>query len=378
MPDINPNLRRRRLPALLLTAAYPAMAAALWALRAVSGPRASSEAAGVVLFQSYQVGDFFMALPAIRRLHGGLSVTVLCRPDCLFVLRRLGIPALACELPFLSRPTPKTFFASLRQAFRLRSRLGPVALDFHADPRAAFFLKVAGVRTVCGYRRPFAWFFDRLFPLSDRAVHQSEKDMDLASSFLESQGKHASYPSSVAPAPGGSAAPGAPARGLLLSCWTRKEEKNWPLARWDETLDHLLAQGRRVTVIVPPDGGAEFRAFRARRRERVEFLEADLESVHDRAQGCEAVITLDNFLGHLGAYLGKPVFWINGSSDPAHVRPLGPRVAAVQADPMPCRPCGHRCNNPDRLKCLLELRSEAVLPRLDAWLAEGGQNPQKP
>lgn len=376
MDGINPNLRRRKGPALLLAAAAPLLHAALWALRPRSAP------SGVFLFQSYQVGDFFMALPAIRRLHRGMPVTVLCRPDCAFVLRRLGIPALPCVFPFLARPSLPSFFASLREARRLRGRLGGAALDFHSDPRTAFFLKLAGTREAISYRRPAARFFDRLLPLSPAAVHQGEKDMDLAMRFLEERGKHAgdvshellkagpsndppgTLPDEPVPPP--AAAPAATRYDLLLSCWTRKEEKNWPLSRWDEVLNLLLARGRRPAVIVPPDGDSAFRDFRARWDSRLEFIQGDLEEIHDRARDSAAVIALDNFLGHLGAHFGKPVFWINGSSDPEHVRPRG--AAVVQKDPMPCRPCGHRCINPVHLQCLLELRTTDVLPKLDAWL----------
>lgn len=381
----NPNQGRRLLPGMALACAYPLLRLALWIL---PRPRPPADAR-VVLFQSYQVGDFFMALPAIRRLHGSLPVTVLCRPDCAFALARLGIPAVPGGFPFQSRPGLRTFLASLAEAYRLRSRLGPEALDFHADPRTAFFLKLAGVRAVSTFRRPWGFFFDREFPLSPGARHQGEKDMDLAERFLASgsAGVPAAPSASAIPAAqavppassiriregaGASVDPSPRTGGIVLSCWTRRPEKNWPLARWDLLLERLLATGREPKVLVPPDGDAEYAAFRRRWEGRAEFVEADLERIHDLVRGAAAAVATDNFLGHLAAGLGKPVFWINGSSDPSHVRPLGPGVEVVQVEPMPCRPCGHRCRNPVRLQCLAELHPGAVLPRLEAWLALNG------
>jgi ADP-heptose:LPS heptosyltransferase len=151
---------------------------------------------------------------------------------------------------------------------------------------------------------------------------------------------------------------------LLLACWTRKDEKNWPWERWDEVLSLLLSLGRDFAVLDAPDGDAGFAAFRARWGGRVRFLAADLPGVEDAVRGCAGVIGLDNFLGHMAGALGKPVLWINGSSDPAAVAPRGPRTEIAQREPMPCRPCGNRCVNPDYKACLKGLPPDPVTDRL--------------
>ena len=40
--------------------------------------------------------------------------------------------------------------------------------------------------------------------------------------------------------------------------------------------------------------------------------------------------------------------------------PQGPFTCCVQVEPMPCRPCDHRCVNPKRKECLETLRVEEV------------------
>jgi ADP-heptose:LPS heptosyltransferase len=74
----------------------------------------------------------------------------------------------------------------------------------------------------------------------------------------------------------------------------------------------------------------------------------------------------------MGAWLGKPVLWINGSSDPSHVAPRGPATVVVEVEPMPCRPCGHRCVNPVYKRCLLDLSPEGVIAAAAPWLAKLG------
>jgi ADP-heptose:LPS heptosyltransferase len=323
----------------------------------------------LLVFQAYQVGDLYMALPALQLLARHARVTVACRPGCEGLLARHGLDALPFPHPWFSASSPRAFLRGLSAAFALRGRTRAFAeaLDLSGDPRTAFMLKAAGCARTSGPRRPFAWLFDSVLPEPAYGrPHQAERDWAAAAAWLAARGIAAPLkPPSIAPAP---AAPsGAP---LLLACWTRKDEKNWPLERWDEVLAALLAAGRPFAVLDAPDGDAAFAAFRARWMARVRFLTADLPGIETAARECAGVIGLDNFLGHMAGFLGKPVLWINGSSDPDAVAPRGPRTEMVQVDPMPCRPCGHRCVNPVYKQCLLTLPAGPLLARLRAgWPA---------
>jgi ADP-heptose:LPS heptosyltransferase len=312
------------------------------------------------------VGDLFMALPAVRTLAQSFRVQVICRPDCVEILRQEGLETLAFDNVFFHRPGPGSFLATLRQAWALRGKLGAVALDFDADPRTAFWLRVAGVSRAISYVRPYALLFDRRFPIAEGIVHQADKNMAVAQGFLgmrevrrlskaadrrEDSGTPASRPAPVLD----------PATGpWILSCFTRKDTKNWPLDRWSDLLERLAPERIPLLILDAPDGDAAFRGFRDKWSPKVGFIRGPLAQIAGYVRAAAGVITTDNFLGHMAGYYGKPVLWINGSSDPGHVMPQGPRTRCVQIEPMPCRPCGHRCVNPRHKECLVELRSEEV------------------
>lgn len=360
----NANEYRRIGPGLLLALAYPFLRVltALLARRADPGVPTR-----LFVYQSYQVGDFFMALPAIRRLARNLPVTVIGRPDCLFALEGLGVPSVGFECPFFSRSAPGAFLASLRNAWALRRKLpaGVPVLDLEADPRTAFFLKVAGLGPLVSYGRRSARFFDRLLPLPAGVRHQGAKSEALAEAFLRDAGLAAER--GIA-APEASPNPATNDGGLLISCWTRKDTKNWPLPHWDAFLEELLRRGRPLRIVVPPDGDADFRAFRARWEGRIPFLAGGLPEMWSAVRACGGVVATDNFLGHMAAWAGKPVLWINGSSDPEHVAPRTHPLRIAQVDPMPCRPCRHRCVNPVYKQCLHALAPGEVLAAADDWL----------
>lgn len=359
MLNKNPNQFRRLGPAIGLALAYPWLRLFLLFLRQKN---TSTSPDSLTVFQSYQVGDFFMALPAIRLLAGQASIRVICRPDCAFVLRELGIEAIPFNNPFFVKPGIRTFLEGLGNALALRSQIGRVALDFNADPRTGFLLKVAGVRSVFSYQRPFAWFIDNKVDLPKEALHQSEKDKAVAAGFLNHEKRQSSaQPVNKTWLPKSSST-------LLISCWTRKDEKNWPLDSWQILIDELLTEGKSLCILVPPDGDQYFRDFQMRNQEKIEFLGLDLEGVYNRVQAAAGILCTDNFLGHMAAYLGKPVFWINGSSDPDQVRPYGNQTELVQLDPMECRPCRHRCINPVYKQCLMQLTPEMVKDRAKIWL----------
>lgn len=353
------NFTRRRGRGRLLSLLFPFLKTAAALLRGAP-PQGRPET--LLVFQAYQVGDLYMALPALRLLSRHKRIVVACRPDCEGLLRRAGLEAMPFPHPFFLNQTPGAFLSGLRAARALRGRIGE-ALDLNADPRTALMLAGAGARPCVTYARPFGWFFDETFPIQPGTAHQSDKDLAVAVAYLARRGIVLA-PEAVAAA---GAVSGADA-SLLLSCWTRKDEKNWPLEYWDKVLERLIAKGRVFAILDAPDGDEAFAAFRERWRGKAQFLSTGLEAIEDSVRRSAGVVATDNFLGHMAAWHGKPVFWINGSSDPAHVAPRGPGTRIVQYDPMPCRPCGHRCVNPRYKCCLLDLRPERVLADLEDWL----------
>ncbi len=340
---LNPNLTRRCLPGLLALAISPLLRALLLPLR-----RRSREDAPVTVFASYMVGDLFMALPALKRIAAAIPVRVLCRADCVSFLEREGIPAAPFTNSFRIRPTVSTFLETWRSAWSLRGHLDGIALDLDADPRTAFWLRIAGVARVVSYRRAYGILFDDAFALPSGAVHQADRDMAVVEEFLRRHVLNGRRATADGRAPSMGDLPGLrrgdgvaltervyhpppPSPAWLLSVWTRKPAKNWPLPSWEAFMQRLQEKGVPFAVIDAPDGDAEFRAFRERWNGRVDFARGSLVEIADRVRSSAGVIATDNFLGHMAGYYGKPVLWINVCSPAEQVEPRGPRTVRVQA-----------------------------------------------
>ncbi len=353
----NPNLKRRGGPGFWALFASPLLKPWLRLFRKGLSP----ESAPLTVFQSYLVGDLFMALPALKVLAREFDIRVVCRPDCVEILRSEGLEGIPFDNAFFVRPGPASFLKTLRSAWKLRGRLGSFALDFDADPRTAFWLKISGVRRAVSYSRPYAVLFDDLFPIDLKTTHQADKNLAVASGFLEYHEKHFGNkisPPVLKPVAASSHSP--ESKEWIVSCWTRKDTKNWPLERWDGFLEKMLDAKISFRILEAPDGDEPFRAFQLRWSGRAPFLRGDLADISEAVRNAAGVIATDNFIGHMAAHYNKPLLWINGSSDPAQVMPKGPFTHCVQVDPMECRPCGHRCVNPEYKACLKRLDVETV------------------
>ncbi len=324
----NPNLRRKRLPGLLALCAAPVLRFLLVPLRRRGGPEGP-----LLVFSAYMVGDVFMALPALKRLATAAPLRVLCRPDCAELLRHEGLDPLPFDNAFLTRRTPGAFLRTLRAAWALRRLPPSEALDLDADPRTAFWLRIAGATRITSFRRSYGVLFDETFELPAGAVHQADKDMAVVQAWVEREGgrrkvddREGLVPSAVHPLPSPLQAP-----VWLLSVWTRKPEKNWPLERWDEFMNRMAAGGIPFAILEAPDGDGAYRGFVAGWRGRAEIVSGPLEVVAEHVKASAGVVATDNFLGHMAGYYGKPVLWINVSSPAAQVEPRGPRTVRAGA-----------------------------------------------
>lgn len=367
-------MQRRPGGAIALRLAAPFLRMILALFRRPMSATSPENQGKITVFQAYMVGDLFMALPALRRLQaawGPGRVQVLCRPDCAVLLRERGFEALPLAHPWFMANTPRAFWASVRAALACRGHIGVTALDTDADPRSGFLLRLMGAGEVMSYRRPQAMFFHRLFDLPGVPRHQVEKNEAVAEAFLREKKIPERTPPENRSRAGQQEEKAFPSR-LWISAWTRKASKNWPLENWQIVLERLSEQGVAFSLLNPPDGDAAWQAFASRWQERLlnlPLIEIDRALRADK--GVKAVLTLDNFLGHMAAEAGLPVLWINGSSSAEQVAPLGPAgqvTRVIQIEAMPCRPCGHRCTEKRQAHCLTDLDVSVVWPKIEAWL----------
>lgn len=358
----NRNVRRKPVPGLLALVLLAPLRPLLRLLRRPTVPHAPA-----AVFASYMVGDLYMALPALKKAAADGRARVLCRPDCVSILEREGLDVLPFDNAFFARKSPATFLRTFRAAWTLRragARHGfaSVVYDVDASPITALWMRIAGVPRVVSYRRAFGVLFDDTFPLPADAVHQADRDMAVADHIVSVHDAphvacahgatapivpptHAHPPRPAHPCaqsrshphglPGTHTAEPESSPAWLLSVWTRKPAKNWPLESWDQLLEKLQGQGVECAVLLAPDGDDHYARFRARWEGRVGFVAGSLDRIADTVRTVAGVIATDNFLGHMAGYYGKPVVWINMVSPAAQVMPRGPRTIEVAPEPGP-------------------------------------------
>ncbi|CAN5659504.1 N/A [soil metagenome] len=143
----------------------------------------------------------------------------------------------------------------------------------------------------------------------------------------------------------------------------RLATKRWPVDRFQELLKEIFAaKGWPVLIIdVPGEGSLEPVGPLQRRVTCATHVElaAALASA-------ESVLCNDSYPAHLAAALGKKVFTIFGSGEPAWFSPFGNADRVIQKDVCPHHPCVDRCVMPS-VVCL-----EAVTVRQVAELLERG------
>jgi len=184
--------------------------------------------------------------------------------------------------------------------------------------------------------------FDETFPLRADAVHQQDRDYAVVEEYLmryvgpdESSDRgvrgfpiQEKAPVEIPEAHNPRSQKTAP---WILSVWTRKAAKNWPLEQWHAFIESLIAEGVEFVILDAPDGDAEYRRFRDSWKSRVTFFSGSLAAIADQVSASSGVVATDNFLGHMAGYSGKPVLWINLCSPAAQVAPRGPRTLQVEA-----------------------------------------------
>jgi len=126
----------------------------------------------------------------------------------------------------------------------------------------------------------------------------------------------------------------------------RLPTKRWPLERFEELLrDHL--SGVNVTIIQPPDSPAP--ALFSPQHQLVQT--PDFAALIRVLSEADYVLCNDSLVSHLAAALGKKVFAIFGSGNPAWFAPFGNEQRIIKTDCCPFRPCIDRCVQPSRI-CL--------------------------
>jgi heptosyltransferase-2 len=128
---------------------------------------------------------------------------------------------------------------------------------------------------------------------------------------------------------------GEAARVLAIHPGSGSERKNWPEAKWAETIGLLLKSPELKIVLVggEAEGDRLVRLAVPCSSERIEVLQNQpLVEVARRLSECSAFLGHDSGISHLAAALGLPTIVLWGESNQAIWRPKGPKVVVLKSE----------------------------------------------
>lgn len=134
----------------------------------------------------------------------------------------------------------------------------------------------------------------------------------------------------------------------------------WPLDRWQELAEHLLSQGKRLSIAGLISERALGKTLHHRLGSQVEFLHAaPLSAALPLLAKFQVVIAADGSLPHLAAHVGATCVTLFGPNDTTWKRPLGTRHVVLKRH-VECAPClSPKCFMD--LRCQNELETQKVI-----------------
>lgn len=283
----------------------------------------------------------------------------------------------------------------------LRAERFDVAIDFHGGPRSGFLTWATGARQRIGYDLPGRrWCYTTRIPWTRSLVpprHSVLNQWDLLTPLGIDAADRARDPVTMTIDPAAKVrvhsrlsaagvAPGAPV--IVMHVSAGNPFRRWPAASFAAVAAALAREDRRRRVVVT-SGPSEAAAAEAVAHEARSLA-------GDAAAGIVRTGEFD--LAELRALVGRAALFIGGDSGPLHVAAttqtpvvalFGPTLPersmpwrdpvigaiAVDAGPLPCRPCHQRHCVPGDFRCLTAISPTMVLSAactlLDAPTAQG-------
>ena len=277
------------------------------------------------------------------------------------------------------------FAADVALGRRLRAGRYDVAIDFHGGPRASLLAWLSGAPKRIGYEiSGRAWMYtDRVArPRELRPRHSVENQWDLLAPLGIAAPTRDDFPVEMMADPATCAAVDT---RLAAAGVTRDHQlvvmhvsagnpfRRWPLERFTAVAQALLARDARRRVIVTSGPSERDAAARVVSDSGAlacgEFLLTELRALVDRAA---LYIGGDSGPLHIAATSGVPIVALYGPTLPQRSEPWrGPQFhsLAVDAGPLPCRPCDQRVCAPGDFRCLTWIEPEKVIEAAERLLA---------
>ena len=341
----------------------------------------------ILLVRLREIGDVVFTTPAVRavREHYPAShITYIVEPHAAPVVR--ANPNIDDVIVAPRQRGARGLAADIRLGRSLRARRFDLAIDFHGGPRAGLLTWLSGARQRVGYeivgRR---WIYTQRVarPRALRARHSVENQWDLLAALGISAPDRTRHPVEMPVernaadvverhlAPAGVSASD---RVIVIHVSAGNPFRRWPLDYFVE-LTATLAREPHTRVVLtsgPSDREAAARvadrartqlgsALQARIVSCPEFSLAELRALVDRAA---LFIGGDSGPLHIAATSRVPIVGLFGPTLPARSAPWrdpAVRVASIEPDSLPCRPCDQRVCAPGDFRCLTSIAPDRVV-----------------
>jgi lipopolysaccharide heptosyltransferase II len=343
----------------------------------------------ILLVRPRLIGDVILTTPAIRALRRRF-------PDAelLYLVESLAAPVVTAN-PHLTDVLVLDHSRGwnrvrddVKTARALRARRIDVAIDFHGGPRSAWFTWASGAPVRVGYDiRGRMWMYTRVVrrPRTAGPRHSMLNQWDLLAAVDPAlaapptpEGDRVEMP--VDPPARASIDRRLASLGIaaddsivVLHVSARNPFRRWPESSFAEVAADLVrASSRRWVVVVggPSDRDAAGRVL-AQARELAGaganrlvpgegWSLAEMRALMDRAS---LFLGGDSGPMHIAATSDIPIVALYGptvADQWAPWRPRHLRTVAVDAGPLPCRPCDQRACIPGDFRCLMRITPESV------------------
>lgn len=338
------------------------------------------------------------AIAALRRHYPDARITYLVEPASEPIVRHN--PHLD-EVVVVARPRGLARVAyDWWLARRLRAARFDVVIDLHGGPRSAWLTRATGAPRRIGYDLPGRrWVYTDRLPWTRSLLpprHSVLNQWDLLGPLGIGPADPAAHPVEMAQDPaamrrvqtrlaGAGVPPNAPL--VVLHVSASNPFRRWPRASFAEVAGTLAAEDGRRRIIIS-SGPSEAEAAEAVARDAGRWAGAHSTSI----------LRCGEFdLSELRALVGRAALFIGGDTGPLHlasatrapiVALFGPTLpdrstpwrdsslpsVAVDAGPLPCRPCHQRHCVPGDFRCLTRITPEAVLEAARIALMVGAES----
>jgi predicted lipopolysaccharide heptosyltransferase III len=350
----------------------------------------------ILLIRLRLVGDVVFTTPAVRavrRRFPHAHIAYLIEQSAAPVLR--GNPHVDELIIARHRHGLQRLIEDVSLARRLRYARFDIVIDLHGGPRSSWLTWASGAARRIGYTIPGrTWIYSEpIFrPRELRRRHSVENQWDLLSPLGIEPPEPERDPVEM---PDDAAARQRADRKLAACGIGRQHElvimhvsagnpfRRWPAASFAETAARLASvdPGRRVIFTSgPSDATAATEIAQATRARLGPVLadriaaseEFDLPELRAVIQRAALYIGGDSGPLHVAATTETPIVALYGPTLPARSAPWRPGrfvSEAVDAGPLPCRPCDQRQCEPGDFRCLTSVTPDAVVRASERALA---------